>query len=115
MEFEHIFVIFRSPLHSFSIIVTFSSPPPPPPSPLLSSRGLIMGIWFMNVSVGNILGTVIPSFWAYVDEGNPENMAPWGWAFIVPGLIIATVGIVVFLFLVSGKRGVSGVACGLSC
>ncbi|MPC27881.1 Glucose-6-phosphate exchanger SLC37A2 [Portunus trituberculatus] len=53
--------------------------------------GLIMGIWNSHTSVGNILGTVIPA--AFVSYN-------WGLSFIVPGLIIASVGVLVFFFMV---------------
>ncbi|KAM2281449.1 hypothetical protein ACFX1S_042049 [Malus domestica] len=53
-------------------------------------RGLIMGIWNAHTSVGNITGSLVAS--ALLGYG-------WGWSFVVPGLIIATVGVVVFLFL----------------
>ncbi|KAL4228961.1 hypothetical protein ACF0H5_012001 [Mactra antiquata] len=54
-------------------------------------RGLIMGIWNSHTSVGNILGSVIAGIW--VNEA-------WGWSFVVPGIIIATLGVIVFFFLV---------------
>eukprot|EP00055_Hartaetosiga_balthica_P015119 m.87190 g.87190 ORF g.87190 m.87190 type:complete len:501 (+) comp8784_c1_seq3:176-1678(+) len=54
-------------------------------------RGLLMGIWNAHTSVGNILGALIPG--AVLTYG-------WGWAFVVPGAIIAFFGIVVFFFLV---------------
>ncbi|XP_048589045.1 glucose-6-phosphate exchanger SLC37A2 isoform X2 [Nematostella vectensis] len=54
-------------------------------------RGLIMGIWNSHTSVGNIVGGLIAGIWA--------NNA-WGWSFIVPGLIVAGMGIFVFFFLV---------------
>ena len=50
-----------------------------------------MGLWNSHTSVGNILGAVIPGLWA---DG------PWGWSFIVPGIIIASLGVIVFFFLV---------------
>ncbi|KAG0728302.1 Glucose-6-phosphate exchanger SLC37A2 [Chionoecetes opilio] len=54
-------------------------------------RGLIMGIWNSHTSLGNILGTLIAaSFVTY----------NWGLSFIVPGLIIAGLGVVVFFFMV---------------
>ncbi|XP_050385689.1 putative glycerol-3-phosphate transporter 1 [Argentina anserina] len=53
-------------------------------------RGLIMGIWNAHTSVGNITGSLVAS--ALLQYG-------WGWSFVVPGLIIATMGVVVFLFL----------------
>ncbi|XP_041373277.1 glucose-6-phosphate exchanger SLC37A2-like isoform X2 [Gigantopelta aegis] len=54
-------------------------------------RGLIMGIWNSHTSVGNILGSIIPGIFA--DHA-------WGWCFIVPGIIICSMGILVFFFLV---------------
>ncbi|KAF5186062.1 Glycerol-3-phosphate transporter, partial [Thalictrum thalictroides] len=53
-------------------------------------RGLIMGIWNAHTSVGNISGSLIAS--ALLRYG-------WGWSFALPGLLIAFVGLVVFLFL----------------
>lgn len=53
-------------------------------------RGLIMGIWNAHTSVGNITGSLVAS--ALLRYG-------WGWSFVVPGLMIATIGVVVFLFL----------------
>ncbi|KAL5499918.1 hypothetical protein EMCRGX_G011390 [Ephydatia muelleri] len=60
-------------------------------------RGLIMGVWNMHTSIGNILGTVIPSIWATCD-------GPWGWSFVVPGFIIIGVSVPVFLLLVPDPR-----------
>ncbi|KAB2072880.1 hypothetical protein ERO13_A07G041400v2 [Gossypium hirsutum] len=53
-------------------------------------RGLIMGIWNAHTSVGNITGSLIAS--ALLSYG-------WGWSFVVPGLLIAFMGLVVFFFL----------------
>lgn len=55
-----------------------------------SKRGLIMGIWNAHTSVGNITGSLIAA--ALLRYG-------WGWSFVVPGLLIAFVGLMVFLFL----------------
>ncbi|KAK6926402.1 Major facilitator superfamily [Dillenia turbinata] len=55
-----------------------------------SKRGLIMGIWNAHTSVGNITGSLIAS--AMLQYG-------WGWSFAVPAMIIAFIGMVVFLFL----------------
>ena len=63
------------------------------------SRGLIMGIWNSHTSVGNILGTIIPSFWADCDN----DYDPWGWSFIVPSFIMVIVAMAIFLFLVNGR------------
>ncbi|KAF4385388.1 hypothetical protein G4B88_005720 [Cannabis sativa] len=53
-------------------------------------RGLIMGIWNAHTSIGNITGSLLAS--ALLSYG-------WGWSFVVPGLLIAFVGLVVFFFL----------------
>lgn len=54
-------------------------------------RGLIMGVWNSHTSVGNILGSLIAGVWV---------SSAWGLSFIVPGIIIAAVGIICFFFLV---------------
>lgn len=54
-------------------------------------RGLVMGIWNAHTSVGNILGSLISA--GMLKYG-------WGWAFIVPGISIASGGFLIFLFLV---------------
>uniref|UniRef100_A0A667X702 Solute carrier family 37 member 1 n=1 Tax=Myripristis murdjan TaxID=586833 RepID=A0A667X702_9TELE len=54
-------------------------------------RGLIMGLWNSHTSVGNILGSLIAGYWV---------SSNWGLSFIVPGLIIAVMGVVCFLFLI---------------
>ncbi|XP_015281130.1 PREDICTED: sugar phosphate exchanger 2 isoform X1 [Gekko japonicus] len=54
-------------------------------------RGFIMGIWNSHTSVGNILGSLIAG--AFVSQA-------WGLSFIVPGIIIATMGVICFLFLI---------------
>eukprot|EP00731_Ephydatia_muelleri_P030045 Em0021g568a len=59
-------------------------------------RGLLLGLWYAHTPLGNILGTIIPSFWA--ETGTPDT--PWGWAFIVPALITFAVTTIIFLFLV---------------
>ncbi|XVF51835.1 hypothetical protein PTKIN_Ptkin04bG0216200 [Pterospermum kingtungense] len=53
-------------------------------------RGLIMGVWNAHTSVGNISGSLLAA--AVLDYG-------WGWSFIVPGALIASSGILVYLFL----------------
>ncbi|CAI0404831.1 unnamed protein product [Linum tenue] len=53
-------------------------------------RGLIMGIWNAHTSIGNISGSLIAA--AMLSYG-------WGWSFVVPGFVIAFVGLLVFLFL----------------
>uniref|UniRef100_A0A4W3H0A7 Glucose-6-phosphate exchanger SLC37A2 n=1 Tax=Callorhinchus milii TaxID=7868 RepID=A0A4W3H0A7_CALMI len=54
-------------------------------------RGFIMGVWNSHTSVGNILGSLIAGVWV---------SSAWGLSFIVPGIIIAVMGIVCFFFLV---------------
>uniref|UniRef100_A0A8C4DAB1 Solute carrier family 37 member 1 n=1 Tax=Dicentrarchus labrax TaxID=13489 RepID=A0A8C4DAB1_DICLA len=54
-------------------------------------RGLIMGLWNSHTSVGNILGSLIAGYWV---------SSNWGLSFIVPGLIIAAMGVICFLFLI---------------
>lgn len=49
-----------------------------------------MGIWNAHTSIGNITGSLVAS--ALLSYG-------WGWSFVVPGLIIAFIGMVVFLLL----------------
>lgn len=58
---------------------------------LPARRGLIMGLWNSHTSVGNILGSLIAGYWV---------SSNWGLSFIVPGLIIAAMGVVCFLFLI---------------
>ncbi|KAK3040067.1 hypothetical protein RJ639_027793 [Escallonia herrerae] len=55
-----------------------------------SKRGLIMGIWNAHTSVGNITGSLVAS--VLLKYG-------WGWSMVVPGVMIALIGMVVFLFL----------------
>lgn len=55
-----------------------------------SKRGLILGIWNAHTSVGNISGSLIAA--AMLKYG-------WCWSFAVPGIMIALVGLTVFLFL----------------
>lgn len=57
-------------------------------------RGLIMGVWNSHTSVGNILGSLIAG--AFVSS-------QWGMSFIVPGLIIASTGVLCFFFLVESE------------
>eukprot|EP00117_Sycon_ciliatum_P023620 scpid70190/ scgid20030/ Sugar phosphate exchanger 2; Solute carrier family 37 member 2; cAMP-inducible protein 2 len=53
-------------------------------------RGFVMGLWNSHTSLGNIIGAIIPGIWVH---------NAWGWSFIVPGIIIASMGVVVLLFL----------------
>lgn len=50
-----------------------------------------MGLWNSHTSVGNILGSLIAGY--YVSSN-------WGLSFIIPGVIIAAMGIVCFFFLI---------------
>jgi len=56
-----------------------------------SKRGLIFGIWNSHTSIGNILGTLIAAHYVETD---------WALSFVVPGIIIAAIGFLLFLFLV---------------
>ncbi|XP_069059070.1 glucose-6-phosphate exchanger SLC37A1 [Pleurodeles waltl] len=60
-------------------------------------RGLIMGIWNSHTSVGNILGSLIAGYWV---------SSCWGLSFVVPGIIIAVMGLVCFLFLIEHPRDI---------
>ncbi|XP_076858694.1 glucose-6-phosphate exchanger SLC37A1 [Brachyhypopomus gauderio] len=63
-------------------------------------RGMIMGLWNSHTSVGNILGSLIAGY--YVSSN-------WGLSFIVPGIIIAVMGIVCFLFLIEHPNDLKSV------
>uniref|UniRef100_A0A8C5GNS3 Glucose-6-phosphate exchanger SLC37A2 n=1 Tax=Gouania willdenowi TaxID=441366 RepID=A0A8C5GNS3_GOUWI len=54
-------------------------------------RGFIMGVWNSHTSVGNILGSLIAGVFV---------SSSWGMSFIVPGLIIASTGVLCFFFLI---------------
>lgn len=56
-----------------------------------SKRGLIFGLWNSHTSIGNILGSLIAAEYVETD---------WALSFIMPGLIIAVAGFLLFLFLV---------------
>ncbi|KAI3711725.1 hypothetical protein L1987_70268 [Smallanthus sonchifolius] len=56
-----------------------------------SKRGLIMGVWNSHTSVGNIIGSIVAS--SVLGFG-------WGWAFLLPGVIIVIMACIVFMFLV---------------
>uniref|UniRef100_A0A8C5I634 Major facilitator superfamily (MFS) profile domain-containing protein n=1 Tax=Gouania willdenowi TaxID=441366 RepID=A0A8C5I634_GOUWI len=60
-------------------------------------RGLIMGLWNSHTSVGNILGSLIAGYWV---------SSNWGLSFIVPGIIIAAMGVVCYLFLIEHPNDV---------
>ncbi|XP_058379142.1 glucose-6-phosphate exchanger SLC37A1 isoform X1 [Diceros bicornis minor] len=61
-------------------------------------RGLIMGVWNSHTSVGNILGSLIAGYWV---------STCWGLSFVVPGAIVAAMGIVCFLFLIEHPRDIA--------
>ncbi|KAM3862205.1 glucose-6-phosphate exchanger SLC37A1 [Diretmus argenteus] len=63
-------------------------------------RGLIMGLWNSHTSVGNILGSLIAGYWV---------SSNWGLSFIVPGIIIAAMGIICFLFLIEHPNDLKGI------
>lgn len=63
-------------------------------SVFFTRRGLIMGIWNSHTSVGNIFGSLIAAAWV---------STAWGLSFIVPGIIIATMGVICFFFLIECK------------
>lgn len=50
-----------------------------------------MGVWNSHTSLGNILGALIAT---------PFVTGDWALSFIIPGIIIATIGILVLFFLV---------------
>lgn len=62
-----------------------------------------MGVWNSHTSVGNILGSLIAGYWA---------STCWGLSFVVPGAIVAAMGIVCFLFLIERKCPRPGRCCG---
>ncbi|XP_069691484.1 glucose-6-phosphate exchanger SLC37A2 isoform X2 [Periplaneta americana] len=61
-------------------------------------RGIIFGLWNSHTSVGNILGSLIAG--EYVEQD-------WSLSFIVPGILIAAMGFIIFLFLVSRPSDVN--------
>ncbi|CAN4094656.1 unnamed protein product [Withania somnifera] len=56
-----------------------------------AKRGLIMGVWNSNTSVGNIIGSLVAS--SVLGFG-------WGWSFLLPGIFILVVAALVYMFLV---------------
>eukprot|EP00111_Clytia_hemisphaerica_P020056 TCONS_00059132-protein len=54
-------------------------------------RGFVMGIWNTHVSVGNIIGSAIAA--SFVKSA-------WGLSFIIPGAMIAVMGVLNIVFLV---------------
>ncbi|KAI3356630.1 hypothetical protein L3Q82_017816 [Scortum barcoo] len=69
-------------------------------------RGLIMGLWNSHTSVGNILGSLIAGYWV---------SSNWGLSFIVPGLIIAAMGVICFLFLIEHPNDLKSMYAENSC
>lgn len=61
-------------------------------------RGLIMGVWNSHTSVGNILGSLIAGYWV---------STCWGLSFIVPGAIVAAMGVLCFFFLIEHPRDIA--------
>ncbi|KAK3926511.1 Glucose-6-phosphate exchanger SLC37A2 [Frankliniella fusca] len=55
-----------------------------------NKRGFIFGVWNSHTSLGNILGTSLASHYVEYD---------WGLSFIMPGLVMAICGLIIFLFL----------------
>lgn len=56
-----------------------------------AKRGLIMGVWNSNTSVGNIIGSLVAS--SVLSFG-------WGWSFLLPGIFILVGAAFVYMFLV---------------
>ncbi|KAK4343250.1 hypothetical protein RND71_036344 [Anisodus tanguticus] len=56
-----------------------------------AKRGLIMGVWNSNTSVGNIIGSLVAS--SVLGFG-------WGWSFLLPRIFILVVAVLVYMFLV---------------
>lgn len=56
-----------------------------------------MGVWNSHTSVGNIVGTLIAG--AFLTTG-------WGMSFIMPGLLIAGMGVFTLFFMVPNPRTV---------
>lgn len=57
-----------------------------------------MGVWNSHTSVGNILGSLIAGYWV---------STCWGLSFIVPGAVVAAMGLVCFLFLIEHPRDIA--------
>jgi len=53
-------------------------------------RGLIMGLWNIHMSGGNMLGSLVAGFFA---------LQHWGLSFFVPGLVIFVTGIIIYFTL----------------
>ncbi|CAL4075784.1 unnamed protein product, partial [Meganyctiphanes norvegica] len=55
------------------------------------NRGLIMGIWNSHTSFGNIAGTTLAGLFVATN---------WGLSFIVPAIIMASIGVLVLMFMI---------------
>uniref|UniRef100_A0A1A9WAC0 Sugar phosphate exchanger 3 n=1 Tax=Glossina brevipalpis TaxID=37001 RepID=A0A1A9WAC0_9MUSC len=66
-----------------------------------AKRGLVFGIWNSHTSIGNILGTLIAAQYVETD---------WALSFMIPGIIIAFSGFVMFLFVVDSPEMVGTLA-----
>lgn len=62
-----------------------------------AKRGFIFGVWNSHTSIGNILGSLIAGY--FLEEN-------WGLSFMVPGAIIASMGVVIFFCLVPNPADV---------
>ena len=69
-------------------------------------RGLIMGIWNSHTSIGNVLGNTIAGAFVEVICGKLAslillqiNQTNWGLSFMVPGIGIASAGLIMFFLL----------------
>lgn len=56
-----------------------------------SKRGFIFGVWNSHTSIGNMLGTYIAAHYVGSD---------WSMSFMVPGIIMAAVGVILWMFLI---------------
>eukprot|EP00201_Polytomella_parva_P012725 CAMPEP_0175058326 /NCGR_PEP_ID=MMETSP0052_2-20121109/11788_1 /TAXON_ID=51329 ORGANISM="Polytomella parva, Strain SAG 63-3" /NCGR_SAMPLE_ID=MMETSP0052_2 /ASSEMBLY_ACC=CAM_ASM_000194 /LENGTH=490 /DNA_ID=CAMNT_0016323699 /DNA_START=232 /DNA_END=1704 /DNA_ORIENTATION=+ len=65
-------------------------------------RGLVMGVWNVHTSLGNILGTMVAA-WGL--------SAGWGWSFAIPGVILLACAVLVYLFLIGHPDDLNSVAC----
>ncbi|KAK2504805.1 hypothetical protein MC885_015128 [Smutsia gigantea] len=65
---------------------------------LCCRRGLIMGVWNSHTSMGNILGSLIAGYWV---------STCWGLSFVVPGAIVAAMGMLCFLFLIEHPKDIA--------
>lgn len=59
------------------------------------NRGLIFGLWNSHTSVGNIMGALVASSLLQTD---------WALSFMIPGVMIAAMGFINFLFLIDSPE-----------